>query len=98
MFFFHCLVGHVGAPGVCNYFKLVDVPEMEYYASKNQGEVCLTILSDIFSIFGMFIFTFFTCNLIRGSSYSYICVLHYQFLLKLIVFMNTRSGLGLRFR
>jgi hypothetical protein len=26
---------------VCNYIKLVDVPEMEYYTSKNQGEVHL---------------------------------------------------------
>ncbi|XP_028395411.1 long-chain-fatty-acid--CoA ligase 5-like [Dendronephthya gigantea] len=33
--------GHVGAPIVCNYIKLVDVPEMEYFTSKNQGEVCI---------------------------------------------------------
>ena len=31
--------GHVGAPLPCNYIKLVDVPDMEYYAQNNEGEV-----------------------------------------------------------
>ncbi|XP_028412435.1 long-chain-fatty-acid--CoA ligase 5-like [Dendronephthya gigantea] len=33
--------GHVGPPTATCYIKLVDVPEMEYYTSKNQGEVCI---------------------------------------------------------
>uniref|UniRef100_A0A1B6CV09 Long-chain-fatty-acid--CoA ligase n=1 Tax=Clastoptera arizonana TaxID=38151 RepID=A0A1B6CV09_9HEMI len=32
---------HVGPPVSCCHVKLVDVPEMEYYASSNQGEVCV---------------------------------------------------------
>ena len=32
-------VGHVGAPLACNFIKLVDVPEMDYYAKNNEGEV-----------------------------------------------------------
>ncbi|XP_054266091.1 long-chain-fatty-acid--CoA ligase 1 isoform X2 [Macrosteles quadrilineatus] len=32
---------HVGPPVACCQVKLVDVPEMEYYASGNQGEVCV---------------------------------------------------------
>ncbi|XP_077865938.1 long-chain-fatty-acid--CoA ligase 5-like [Saccoglossus kowalevskii] len=31
---------HVGSPMPCNMIKLVDVPEMEYYAENNQGEIC----------------------------------------------------------
>lgn len=33
--------GTVGAPLVCNQVKLVDVPEMNYFADKNKGEVCV---------------------------------------------------------
>ncbi|XP_072050798.1 long-chain-fatty-acid--CoA ligase 6-like [Amphiura filiformis] len=33
-------VGHVGAPIPCNQIKLVDIPEMDYFADKDQGEVC----------------------------------------------------------
>lgn len=32
---------HVGPPVACNCIKLVDVPEMEYFAVSNQGEVCV---------------------------------------------------------
>ncbi|XP_070544935.1 long-chain-fatty-acid--CoA ligase 1-like [Ptychodera flava] len=32
--------GHVGPPLPCNMIKLVDVAEMEYFASNNQGEIC----------------------------------------------------------
>ncbi|XP_049803053.1 long-chain-fatty-acid--CoA ligase 1 isoform X1 [Schistocerca nitens] len=32
---------HVGPPVACCCVKLVDVPEMEYYASNGQGEVCV---------------------------------------------------------
>jgi len=32
---------HVGPPVACCCIKLVDVPEMEYYAANNQGEVCV---------------------------------------------------------
>ncbi|XP_063244280.1 long-chain-fatty-acid--CoA ligase 6 isoform X2 [Bacillus rossius redtenbacheri] len=32
---------HVGPPVSCCSVKLVDVPEMEYYASQGQGEVCV---------------------------------------------------------
>ena len=32
-------IGHVGSPSACNYVKLVDVPEMNYFTSNNQGEV-----------------------------------------------------------
>lgn len=33
--------GHVGPPIACNAVKLVDVPEMEYYAIQQQGEICV---------------------------------------------------------
>lgn len=32
---------NVGPPLGCNAIKLKDVPEMEYYASSNQGEICV---------------------------------------------------------
>ncbi|XP_077284465.1 long-chain-fatty-acid--CoA ligase 6 isoform X2 [Arctopsyche grandis] len=32
---------HVGPPVPCNHIKLVDVPEMEYYATQGQGEICV---------------------------------------------------------
>ncbi|XP_013200983.1 long-chain-fatty-acid--CoA ligase 5 isoform X1 [Amyelois transitella] len=32
---------HVGPPVACCKVKLVDVPEMEYYAAQGQGEVCV---------------------------------------------------------
>lgn len=32
---------HVGPPVACCMVKLADVPEMEYYSSVNQGEVCV---------------------------------------------------------
>lgn len=31
--------GHVGPPLPCNLIRLVDVPEMNYFAAQNQGEV-----------------------------------------------------------
>ncbi|XP_007517718.2 long-chain-fatty-acid--CoA ligase 1 isoform X1 [Erinaceus europaeus] len=33
--------GHVGAPMPCNLIKLVDVEEMNYMASKGEGEICV---------------------------------------------------------
>ncbi|XP_039208580.1 long-chain-fatty-acid--CoA ligase 5 [Crotalus tigris] len=33
--------GHVGPPLPCNIIKLEDVPEMNYFASNNEGEVCI---------------------------------------------------------
>ncbi|CAH2276984.1 long-chain-fatty-acid-- ligase 6 isoform X2 [Pelobates cultripes] len=33
--------GHVGAPLPCNYIKLVDVTDMNYFASKGEGEICV---------------------------------------------------------
>ncbi|KAM4703615.1 long-chain-fatty-acid--CoA ligase 5 [Rhinophrynus dorsalis] len=33
--------GHVGAPLPCNMVKLVDVIDMNYYASDGEGEVCI---------------------------------------------------------
>ncbi|KFO98071.1 Long-chain-fatty-acid--CoA ligase 5 [Calypte anna] len=33
--------GHVGAPLACNIIKLVDVEEMNYFSSNNEGEVCI---------------------------------------------------------
>uniref|UniRef100_A0A1Y1M6L4 Long-chain-fatty-acid--CoA ligase n=2 Tax=Photinus pyralis TaxID=7054 RepID=A0A1Y1M6L4_PHOPY len=33
--------GHVGPPVGCCCVKLVDVPEMEYWAKNNQGEICV---------------------------------------------------------
>uniref|UniRef100_A0A3Q1F3Q7 Long-chain-fatty-acid--CoA ligase n=1 Tax=Acanthochromis polyacanthus TaxID=80966 RepID=A0A3Q1F3Q7_9TELE len=33
--------GHVGAPLPCNVVKLVDVEEMNYFASNGEGEVCI---------------------------------------------------------
>jgi hypothetical protein len=38
-YFFASRAGHVGCPVDCNYVKLIDVPEMEYYAKDNIGEV-----------------------------------------------------------
>ena len=32
-------VGHVGTPLPCNLIKLVDVPDMNYFAKNNEGEV-----------------------------------------------------------
>ena len=39
---FNCIwfAGEVGPPFDCNMIKLVDVPEMNYYAADNVGEVC----------------------------------------------------------
>lgn len=34
-----CSVGHVGRPLSCNEIKLVDVPEMNYFANDNAGEI-----------------------------------------------------------
>jgi len=33
------ITGSVGPPLSCNFLKLVDVPEYDYYVSNNQGEV-----------------------------------------------------------
>ncbi|XP_046560300.1 LOW QUALITY PROTEIN: long-chain-fatty-acid--CoA ligase 5-like [Haliotis rubra] len=33
--------GHCGPPLACNYVKLVDVPEMDYFAKDCKGEVCI---------------------------------------------------------
>uniref|UniRef100_A0A7E4ZYC3 Long-chain-fatty-acid--CoA ligase n=1 Tax=Panagrellus redivivus TaxID=6233 RepID=A0A7E4ZYC3_PANRE len=33
--------GHVGVPSPCNAIKLVDVPELNYFAKDNAGEVCI---------------------------------------------------------
>ncbi|XP_077182997.1 long-chain-fatty-acid--CoA ligase 6 isoform X4 [Paroedura picta] len=33
--------GHVGAPLPCNLIKLVDVEELNYFASKEEGEICV---------------------------------------------------------
>ncbi|KAM4714933.1 long-chain-fatty-acid--CoA ligase 5 [Anableps anableps] len=33
--------GHVGVPLPCNFVKLVDVDEMNYFASNGEGEVCI---------------------------------------------------------
>ncbi|XP_040260994.1 long-chain-fatty-acid--CoA ligase 6 isoform X1 [Bufo bufo] len=33
--------GHVGAPLPCNFIKLVDVEEMNYFAAKGEGEICV---------------------------------------------------------
>ncbi len=34
-----CCSGHVGSPLACNMMKVVDVPEMSYFAKDNKGEV-----------------------------------------------------------
>lgn len=33
--------GHVGIPAPCNAIKLVDVPELGYFAKEKVGEVCI---------------------------------------------------------
>jgi long-chain acyl-CoA synthetase len=33
--------GHVGVPIPCNAVKLIDVPELGYFAKDNAGEVCV---------------------------------------------------------
>jgi long-chain acyl-CoA synthetase len=35
------MVGHCGPPLECVMVKLVDIPEMDYYAKDNKGEVCV---------------------------------------------------------
>ncbi|NP_001166574.1 long-chain-fatty-acid--CoA ligase 5 [Cavia porcellus] len=37
--------GHVGAPMCCSYVKLEDVPDMNYFAANNEGEICVKGLS-----------------------------------------------------
>ncbi|GFQ93948.1 long-chain-fatty-acid--CoA ligase 5 [Trichonephila clavata] len=37
----HDASGNVGPPVPCNIVKLVDVPEMEYFAKNSEGEVCV---------------------------------------------------------
>eukprot|EP00731_Ephydatia_muelleri_P024786 Em0016g1057a len=32
--------GHVGPPLACNYIKLMDVKDMNYFAENNEGEIC----------------------------------------------------------
>ena len=32
--------GSVGTPALCNYVKLVDVPEKNYFAKDGKGEIC----------------------------------------------------------
>ena len=32
--------GSVGSPILCNYIKLVDVPEKNYFAKEGKGEIC----------------------------------------------------------
>lgn len=34
-------VGTIGAPVACNMVKLVDVPDMQYYAKDSVGELCI---------------------------------------------------------
>ncbi|XP_015758915.1 PREDICTED: long-chain-fatty-acid--CoA ligase 1-like [Acropora digitifera] len=34
-------LGHVGPPLPCNKIKLVDVPDMDYYAKDGKGEICM---------------------------------------------------------
>ncbi|KAM5271627.1 long-chain-fatty-acid--CoA ligase 5 [Ctenodactylus gundi] len=33
--------GHVGVPMPCNYVKLEDVPDMNYFSVNNEGEICI---------------------------------------------------------
>ncbi|XP_055280631.1 long-chain-fatty-acid--CoA ligase 5 isoform X3 [Moschus berezovskii] len=33
--------GHVGVPMPCNHVKLEDVPDMNYFAVNNEGEICI---------------------------------------------------------
>ncbi|XP_040848047.1 long-chain-fatty-acid--CoA ligase 5 isoform X2 [Ochotona curzoniae] len=33
--------GHVGAPVTCNYVKLEDVADMNYFSANNEGEICI---------------------------------------------------------
>lgn len=37
--FYVAVSGHVGPPLPCCHIKLIDVPEMEYFAVNGQGEV-----------------------------------------------------------
>lgn len=43
IFKYNSYLGHVGCPLPCCKVKLVDVPEMGYYAKDNKGEVCCLI-------------------------------------------------------
>uniref|UniRef100_A0A669D4H8 Arachidonate--CoA ligase n=1 Tax=Oreochromis niloticus TaxID=8128 RepID=A0A669D4H8_ORENI len=36
-----CSTGHVGAPLPCAMVKVVDIPEMNYYAKNGEGEICI---------------------------------------------------------
>ena len=39
----HLPQGHVGPPIPCNMMKVCDVPEMDYFAKDDKGEVSLCI-------------------------------------------------------
>ena len=39
MFYFYCVLGNVGPPLPCNWMKVVDIPEMGYFADNGEGEV-----------------------------------------------------------
>lgn len=39
LFFVAPPIGHVGVPLPCNFVKLVDVEDMNYFASNGEGEV-----------------------------------------------------------
>lgn len=39
-----CILGHVGAPVTCNYVKLEDVADMNYFSANNEGEVSQSCL------------------------------------------------------
>lgn len=41
LFFVPPPTGHVGVPLPCNFVKLVDVEDMNYFASNGEGEVGL---------------------------------------------------------
>jgi long-subunit acyl-CoA synthetase (AMP-forming) len=57
---FDPVLGHCGAPVSCYMVKLVDVPEMGYFASNNQGEVIYIILIE-----PLLFFTYLMCFKLR---------------------------------
>ncbi len=38
---FEWVAGHVGVPFPCNWIKLADIPELNYFAKDRVGEICV---------------------------------------------------------
>ena len=46
----YLFLGHVGPPIPNNMIKMMDVPEMNYFAENQQGEVCCYLICKILTL------------------------------------------------